>query len=302
MKLNFHCIIIQLGTATSSFTSFFSGCSSITQMNRRDSTPAKSERLPILTLPRHFTNLGVGKLSEDDFKKIGCKLFLESSELDCKFNTVCSELYLSLKQRTDSKEDLVACLMSLNAFEPVFNKSTNQPVFKEQKSKLSDAKCLFEVWCIISPYHSFFNYYLVEHIVKCLGTETDRQNLASYKQSFAEYAKRRVYECPVQFGYESQDDCTITVKLDKSYDDCTLSQIELLQTNLCKILEISSQVALRLCKVEEGCYELTLQAPAFIQNIIFPLSSEQEAALKELNVMWLLCGDYEFSSRQDCVS
>ena len=300
MKVNFHCILIQLGTNII-FNFFFSGCSSINQVNRHGSTPAKSERLPILTLPRHFTNLGVGKLSEDDLKKVGCKLFLESSELDCKFNTVCSELYLSLKQRTDSKEDLVACLMSLNAFEPVF-KSANQPVFKDQKAKLFGAKRLYDVWCIISPYHSFFNYYLVEHIIKCLGTENDKKSMTSYKQSFAEYAKRRVYECPTEFGYENQDDCTIIVKLDRSYDDCVVEQLEKLRLKFCEILQLSPQVVLRLLKVEKGCYELTFQAPAFIQEAVFPLSSEQEDALKKLKVVWLLCGDYEFTPPLDDVS
>ena len=279
-------------------------CSDFLSVNKEDeyySPPAGCERLPVLSLPRHFTNLGVGNFSEDDLKVASRKLFLESSELDCKFNNVCSKLYFSLKQRTDSKEDLVACLMSLNVFEPVF-KTANQPVFKDQKANLIGAKCLYDVWCIISPYHSFFNYYLVEHIIECLGTEGDKQNMTLYKQSFAEYAKRRVYECPAEFGRKSQDDCTIVVKLDKSYDDCTLDQLELFRIKLCEILQINNEVVLRLFKVEEGCYELTLQAPAFIQEAVFPLSSKQEAALHKLKVIWLLCGDYEFTSQQDQVS
>ena len=259
-------------------------------------TPTESEKPPILTLSRHFPSLSMSRLSDSELEEVGRKLYLESSELVCKFNKLCTNLYFSLKKRSDSKQDLVACLMGLDTFEPVFSKSAaSQPIFGDQMDKLFEAEHLYDVWCIIHRYHSFFNFYLVEHIVEYLGTDEDKQNMSSYKQSFTEYAKRRVYECPAEFGYENQNDCTITVKLDKSYDCCTLNQLELLKKNLCEILGFSSNGALRLCRVEQGCYELTLQAPAHAQEIVFPLSPDQEEALKDLKVMWLLCGDYEFS-------
>ena len=261
-----------------------------------ESTPFESEKPPVLTLKGHFFKPSFSGIEEDKLRK----LFLESRELACKFHKLCTNLYFSLKLKADSKEDVVACLMGLDAYEPVFNKSANQPVFGEQKAKLFEATTLHKVWCIISHYHSFFNYYIVEHLIQYLGTDEDKQNMSSYKQSFAEYAKRRVYECPTEFGYENEGDCTIIVKLDEHYDNCTLRQLELFKKSLCELLKLSRE-ALRLCRVEQGCYELTLQSPAFVREIVFPLSSEQEKALTELNVVWLLCGDYEFSSHQSNV-
>ena len=269
-------------------------------MDQPESTPFESEKPPILTLKKRFSSLRVSGLSEMELKEVYCKLCLESAELVCKFNSLCADLYFSLKQQADSKEDVVACLMSLDTFEPVFNKSANQPVFGEQKAKLFEARSLFEVWYIISHYHSFFNYYIVEHLIKHLGTDKDKENMASYKKSFTEYAKRRVYECPAKFGYQNQEDCTVIVKLDKHYDHCTLNQLELLKKKLCELLGLSRE-ALRLCSVEQGCFELTLQSPAFVREIVFPLSSEQEKALTELKVVWLLCGEYEFSSQHNSV-
>ena len=271
-------------------------------MSQPEPGSVESVKPPVLTLKRHFSNIRVSGISQDKLEEVGRKLYLDSSELVCKFNGLCTDLYFSLKQIPNSKEEVVACLMCLDTFEPVFNKNTNQPVFRDQKAKLFEAKSLHEVWYIISHYHSFFNYYIVEHIIKYLGTEKDKQNTSSYKQSFAEYANRRVYECPAEFGYENEDDCTIIVKLDKSYDKCTLDQLELLRKKLCEILQICSEGVLRLCTVEEGCYELTLQAPAFIQDVVFPLSSDQETALKNLEVIWFLCGEYEFSLKDDNVS
>ncbi len=144
----------------------------------------------------------------------------------------------------------------------------------------------------------------IEHIIDCLGTDEDKQRMLSYKKAFSQYIKRRVYECPTEFGSLNDDDCTIVVKLDKSYDDCTADQLIILENKLCDIFNISQHGVLRLCTVEQGCYELTFQAPSFVQGVIFPLSQQQEAALKDLKVIWLLCGEYEFSayvSARSCI-
>ena len=148
---------------------------------------------------------------------------------------------------------------------------------------------------IIKHYYSYFNYYIIEHITDFLGTDKDKQMMLSYKEAFSQYVERRVYECPAEFGSLNDDDCTIIVKLDESYDDCTALQLIILKNKLCDIFNILDNGVLRLCTVEQGCYELTFQAPLFIQESIFPLSSEQETALNKLKIVWLLCGDYEFS-------
>ncbi len=119
--------------------------------------------------------------------------------------------------------------------------------------------------------------------------------MQAYKKAFSLYIRRSVYECPAEFGSLNDSDCTIIVKLDKSYDDCTLEHLTTFENKFCNILNISANGVLRLCTVEKGCYELTFQAPSFIKDTVFPLSREQEAALKNLKVVWLLCGEYEFS-------
>ena len=51
---------------------------------------------------------------------------------------------------------------------------------------------------------------------------------------------------------------------------------------------------MRLCQVLPGCYELTFQVPSFVESDVFPLSPEQEVALKALGVIRLRCGDYTY--------
>ena len=109
-----------------------------------------------IILKRTFPNLVLSELGEAEMKKLERRLFLESSNLSCKFHMLCSELYLSMRRRNVEKEDLVASLMGLDTFQPVF-KSQNQPLFRDQKQKLIEAKNLAKIWEIISFYHSYFN-------------------------------------------------------------------------------------------------------------------------------------------------
>ena len=262
----------------------------------------KEDDIPsAIILKRTFPNLPLSGLSEPEMKTLERRLFLESSNLSCKFHMLCTALFMSLNNRHISKRTVVACLMGLDAFQPVF-KSANQPLFGDQKVKLSKAKDLEEIWEIIGCYHSYFNYYLIEHISTVLGTIEDKKKMLAYKQAFADYAERRVYECPAEFGPQNEADCHIIVKLDKGYDDCTLIQLDMFREKLCDILQLSHDDVLRLCKVERGCYELTFQAPSFVQTAVFPLSAHQEAALKALGVLWICCGEYEYSPQQDGVS
>ena len=258
----------------------------------------KRKVLSPIVLRRTFPNLQISKLSHTEIKKKLPKLYLESSELCCKFNKLCKVLLQSLKARSILKKQLVTCVLGLKTLPPVF-KTSNLPLFKDQKSNLLVAEDLDDVWIILDDYYSYFNYYIVELISDDLGTEDDKQQMSSYKKDFATYMKRRLYECPAEFGPMNNSDCTIIVKLDKTYDDCTADQLVILTHKLCEIFRITPDGVLRLCTVKQGCYELTYQTPAFIQDTVFPLSPEQEAALKDLKVIWLLCGDYELSSPQD---
>ncbi len=244
----------------------------------------KRRAIAPFVLKRHFSNICVKKLGLTDCEVEARhrKLFLESSNLSCKFNNLYVCLYLSLDKRNVPVQLLVTYFLGLEAFPPVY-KNPSQPLFKDQQSSLYAALNLMDVWAILKPYCSFFNFYIVEYIIDCLGSDKDKQNMRSYKEAFSVYIERRLYECPAEFGSFKDDDCTIIVKLDEAYDDCTANQLKIFEDKLCNILKISHNGVLRLCKVENGCYELTFQAPSFI-NTIFPLSCEQCSRVQ--HVVW----------------
>ena len=93
----------------------------------------------------------------------------------------------------------------------------------------------------------------------------------------------------------------LTVKIDPEWDNITVEQLEDVILTLKRILNVRRR-ALYLRSVEKGCVKLTFLIPAFVAKV-FPLSSEQEAALFQNGVIRLCCGDYCFSHRdKDIVS
>ena len=144
-------------------------------------------------------------------------------------------------------------------------------------------------------YMSFFNYHLIEHIINVLGTEVDKAELKKYKANFQQYAKRRVYKCPPQFGPVSEvGHADIFVKIDSRYENYAITEIDDFCQTLNDLLGVSSQCVLHLCWVEKGCFQLTFQVPLFLKEKIFPLSREQERALAAAGVIWLVCEKYQF--------
>ena len=210
------------------------------------------------------------------------------------FQELVSATIKSFQRRCVPLDDLVSHVMALGVFDPVF-KEPQVPVFRLCFKELKAVDTIPKAFLVLNDYFSFFNYQIIEHIIKELGTENDKTELQKYKEHFDRYAKRRIFECLPEFGPLSDaDHADIFVKLDSQYDNYTVTQIEGFRHELSKILYISSQGVLRLCRIDKGCIQLMFQVPSFVQQEIFPLSREQERALAVMSVIELTCGKYQF--------
>ena len=210
------------------------------------------------------------------------------------FQKLVSTTIRSLKNQKIPITDLVSDIMTLRAFHPVYEQP-QVPAFHHKFNDLQRADTVSKVFLVLADYFSFFNYHIIEHIVEMNGTEEDKKNLQRYKEKFDQYAKRRIYECLPQFGPVSEaDHADIFIKVDLKYEQYTLAEVERFRWQLSEILHVSPQGVLRLCRIEEGCFQLMLQVPSFVQEMIFPLSREQEKALAAERVIRLTCGKYQF--------
>ena len=212
-----------------------------------------------------------------------------------RFQELVSATIKSFKRQCVSLDDLVSHVMTLGAFDPVFKKPP-VPLFQYCFQELEAADTIPKVFLVLKDYFSFFNYHIIEHIIKELGTEEDKAELERYKEDFNQYAKRRIFECQSEFGPISDvHHADIFVKVDAQYENYTVAETEVFRHKLSEILRVSSQGVLRLCRVEKGCFQLTFQLPSFVQHEIFPLSREQERVLRAEGVIKLTCGEYQFT-------
>ena len=243
-----------------------------------------------------FPYLKVSGLTPEQQEELRIRLCVETEDIMDKFWHLHSRIYESLRERNVPVDRLVSHLLSLRAFDPVY-KGTQKPVLQTFFQELQNAGSIEKVLFIIKDYISFFNYRVIEHIVAGLGTDQDKLELQNYKKEFDEYSKRKVYECPPEYGSKSSaDHADLVVKVDSVYDEFTVEELKKFQYRLSRTLQVSPQTVLRLCRAEEGCLQLIFQIPSFVQQEIFPLSSEQERALAAKGVIRLTCGDYQFAA------
>ena len=243
-----------------------------------------------------FPCLDFSRLTHEQQQELRGRLRVESEDIMIKFQHLFSTVYESLCARSIPVDKLVTHLLSWGAFDPVI-KGSEKPVFQTFLKELQTAGSIEKVLWVIRDYFSFFNYHVIEHIVSKLGTDQDKAEFRSYKEEFDRYSKRRVYECLPVFGPVSEaDHVELRLKIDSVYEQFTLEAVENFRYRLKEILRVSQGI-LRLCRVEKGCFQVMFQVPSFVQQEIFPLSSEQERALVAEGVIKLTCGDYEFIAK-----
>ena len=244
-----------------------------------------------------FPYLDLKGMSKDEKQQLHRRLYAESVDIMFKFQDLFTETTKSLKERNVSTRDLSNHLACLGSLKPTYNDSEGS-AFRHQLPQLRYTELVDDAMSeVVNEYCSFFNYHIIERIINKLGTEQDKDNLSKYKEEFAEYGKCHIFECPSEVGERSDHCVDMFVVLDKNYDNCTVSNLDLFVINLHKILNVSSGSGLKLCHIEPGSLKLTIQLPFSVLQNIFPLSSEQEAALAGLGVdnLWLI---YQFNRQQ----
>ena len=231
-------------------------------------------------------------MTKEDKERLERRLYNESTTIMFKFQKLFSATLKSLKERKVTVKELSNHIGCLEALKPAYKYSTRGCL----GSELPKAETVDDVMALVRDYSSFFNYNIIENIIENLGGEQDQKNLAKYLDEFAEYAKRKVFECPRELGTMNVGDfANIFVTLDASYDNCTVSSLDHFKDVLQAILNIPSDVVMVLCRVELGSLKLTFQIPLSVQQSIFPISNNQRAALIKRGVILLSCGTFVFT-------
>ena len=196
-----------------------------------------------------FSYLDLSELTHEQQQELGGRLQFESQEIMMQFQKLVSATIKSLITRNVPLFELVLHVVGLGTIDPVF-KEPQVPVFRFYFNELKAADTIPKVFLILNDYFSFFNYHILQNLIEKFGTEEDKERLKIYKEDFYQYAKRRIFECPSQFGPVSNiDHADIFVILDAHYERYTVAEIEQFRLKLSEIVGVSSQGILRLCRV-----------------------------------------------------
>ena len=233
----------------------------------------------------------VASLDEGQKKALEQRLRDESQAIMLQFCTLLDRFLDSLEESSMIPKRLIRYLKKpLKVLDP-----------DGDMHELETAANIEDIQNVIEENSSFIDFRLLEHMINLAGTEENKEDLKKYKDDFECYAKRRIYECPANFGPSiTANHETLVVKRDATYNECKVSELQHFQAKLSQILQIPVHVLI-LQNVQKGCIRMAFLIPKFYSKEIFPLSMGQESAIAELGVILLTCGDYHYPKIHDQV-
>ena len=174
----------------------------------------------------------------------------------------------SIKKRKVPPEDLVANISAYRSFCAVM--IGDDQYLADSQKELKSEDNVNKIFTLISPFLSFLDFEILEDIIKDLGADSDRQNLAEYKTSLKDFLNSWKVEPHKIFHDESE--LGSKVKLCFKLDTKSLSMYRDVKASIARIFKV--QVSdLQLYSIKEGCIELVFLIPLEAIIKCLPLKS-----------------------------
>ena len=228
-------------------------------------------------------------MSEDDKAILKVRLTEAYEDITDRYNTLILEIVSSLSDRGITPKKLSFKLMNLNTF---CKRKPNFPLLQDTElDEIRRQETVEDTFFLLRSYGSFFDCYILRHIINHLGTKSDKEKLAQYECELRKYCQRSIFECP-RFSSSDSHHANLVMKVDEIVlESYSLNALDRFRVSLAKVLSLENH-ALLLHTVKKGCVQLTFQVPHFAVDVIFTLTAEQRVSLKHLGVMILSCGHH----------
>ena len=226
------------------------------------------------------------------------KLYFESVAIQNKFNVLFTIVRRSVASQGVSVKDFLVFMKGISAY-----KDREKSLFDSEIQSLSSSNVdLIDMFEVVASHCSWFNHSLVNYIITayCPDDEHIRRKYEEYCGDLKNYCKNRVCLCSRKNGFwpgRHHSRTHVTVKMDREWSKLTAEQLDEVKLNIADTLKLWKHT-LYLRSVEKGCVKLVFHVPDSVAEEVFPLSQGQEVALKEVGVLWLNCGDYQFLSEE----
>ncbi len=168
---------------------------------------------------------------------------------------------------------------------------------KINKDKLEDFD-LRELWTIFLSYCSFFNFKLLERVIRRIGFEKGKGMMEGYRDRFTSYIQNIVTKCPSGIGMKGENHVKLLVKLDEYFENCNMDKLKLLGRDICRIIKADPE-KLQVEKVEMGCVCVTFHLHMSAIPDGFWLTEDEITQFRSLQymnakILKLQCGDIDF--------
>ena len=222
----------------------------------------------------------LSELSDDNQEDLQHQLDKMKVKISRKFLKLVANLIESLRNRI-KPEDLVVTLMQHVKIYP--QESTyNASLLQGLKPALLGAKDVSEVFSVIDPFYSYYNYEIIQTITEVHGTDEDKRRMQQYLRDFSEFCKRTpcTEYCDDSSSQPSNPKQTkIIFKLDYDQERLTLAHIKIIKRQIAEILQIRSSV-LMLQSVEKGCTAIIFKVPTFVADSLLDLVEDKRNILR----------------------
>ena len=207
-------------------------------------------------------------LSTNDLEDLQAQIEQLNIAIHRKFLKLVSDLLKSLISQNVSAGVLAHTLISnCKVYE---NSANSVDLFQNERQQLKAASDVTEVFNIIEPYFSFYNYDIIETIIHVNGTLIDRQNLQTYIRGFSEYCT----EVPcIELNQQERESngqrgrTKICFKLDYDEKRLMAGDVKRIQHNIARLLGIKPSV-LHLLRTTKGCLTLEFLVPSFVADYV----------------------------------
>ena len=200
-----------------------------------------------------FPFLDVDKLDDADKIDLEQRLISDTRKMVTMFANFTSFLEKSLQTQKIPLEEVASRVLSLQAFTEDIGQKLLE---KKDEEAIQQAKSVPKIFMVLYPYISFFNYEIMEHLVKHHGSPNDHIRLEEYLTAFNTFCQRSVFEVhPNAYSSKSRTDCKVfTVKCTESVAT-TLEGVRGVRGKIADVLGLRAS-SLQLCSVLKGCVEL----------------------------------------------
>lgn len=226
-----------------------------------------------------YPYLLLSDLSEEDKQDLVQKLSEDTANIIQCFADLLSNTSKSLKNRNITVAELVKVALDLGAY-----KSDRNPVplLDDDRIELQQAMSIDNAFIILGKHMSFFNYEVLGHIIRHLGSDCDKKNLEKFCSQFKTFCERKLFEVsPSVFdpsGPERKDRQYFVVLGTNDLFE-TLHDVKAAQRKVATLLGLRVST-IQLKRIDIGSVILVFSIPKFVSNDLFPLKPSKCEKMK----------------------